>query len=315
MLLSLAMTQCGQYSKTTFIPIDGSSVDSIIMTVREKESDRYKKLTEEQVDELITNINSAKSFGLTKGVTKYRFHIYQKDPHTKDTSTRLVSAFESLFKFKHETGDETFIVSDTTLFARLATDNSVSTHRLGPSDLFIAMTNYIDSLGYLFDTTRLKKVRYFSEKNYFAFADKFFYRIKLPNHEIFHLIGFTNNYDGVDTSKIKKHLFYAAENIFGYFYCEKVRTDGTLVDGVIEEWQFKNDIQADSAGQELNRIRNLAFFYTASFVTRTKNKVYVFHNRGSFDHIHKKTIKRFKDHFDVQYPLTIPNSDQIKSDK
>lgn len=182
---------------------------------------------------------------------------------------------------------------------------------LGPSDLFVEMTDYLDSLGYSFDTTRIKKVGYFSNKKAFSHDDKCFYHIDLPNHPVFHPVGFTNNYDGIDTSKIKKHLFYAATNIYGYFYCEKRRKDEMLRDGVIEEWQFKNDIQADSAGQELNRIRNLVFFYTSSFVKRTKNNVYIFHNRGAFDQIHKKTIKHFEKYFDSQYPQTIPNSDRI----
>lgn len=190
--------------------------------------------------------------------------------------------------------------------------SSISKKADGPSSLFFEMTNYLDSLGFSYDTVRIKKAGYFSNKNVFVYNDKCFYNIKLPNHQAFHLVGFTNNYDGIDTSKIKKELFYKAKHIYGYFYCEKIKKDETIRDGVVEEWQFENESDAENAGLELNRIKNVAFFYTASFVTRTKNNIYIFHNRGAFDLWHKKTIKRFDKQFDVQYPSTIPNSDKIK---
>lgn len=199
--------------------------------------------------------------------------------------------------------------SDFTADTNKTGDNIVTADSLtiskradGPSALFLAMTNYLDSTGYSFDTIRINKVSYFSNKNAVVFNDKVFYKITLPHHSIFHLFNsFKQGYDCVDTTKIKKNLFYKAKNIYGYFYCEKKRTDELLRDGAIEEWQFENENEADEAAIELGRIRAVVFFFTSSYITRTKNCVYVFHNRGAFDLIHRKTIKKFNKNFDIEY--------------
>lgn len=117
-LLNLTLTQCGQYSDATFVSLDKSSIDSVTMTTRDNKL--HKKLTKAQVDELVKSINSSKSVGLYKGVVTYRLHFYQTDRQTKDTSTRFIMASGPHFKFKYETGDETFTISDSTLFERLA---------------------------------------------------------------------------------------------------------------------------------------------------------------------------------------------------
>ncbi|MBX7153554.1 MAG: hypothetical protein K1X91_01240 [Bacteriodetes bacterium] len=116
----LALTQCKRFNKRTFNPIDRASIDSVIIELHDNPSQHSKKLTAVQVDELVKNINSAKPVGPYKGVVTYRFYIYQTKPLSKDTSTRFIMASESLFKFKHELGDDTFEVPDATLFERLS---------------------------------------------------------------------------------------------------------------------------------------------------------------------------------------------------
>lgn len=213
-----------------------------------------------------------------------------------------------------KTNSEIKIDTKKTTNSSLIVDSSSVPEKVdSPSSLFLEMTNYLDSSGYSFDTTRLKKVHYrLQNKNGLVFADKYFYKIVLPDHSAFDTVEVLKGYSGIDIKTIKKDLLKKAKGIFAYFYCEKIKTDEVVRDGVIEEWQFHNEEDAEKAGLELNRIRNFTFFYTASYVTRTKNNVYVFHNRAAFNRVHQNTIKHFYKLFDVVYPQNdYPKGDQV----
>lgn len=165
------------------------------------------------------------------------------------------------------------------------------------------MTQYLDSMGYAADTTRAKKVGYAparTEKLFFK--STVFYKQPVPPLHLFDTRGRPQGYDGIDTNTIRKDLFFKATSLISYCYFEKHPDDDLVRDGVIDEWRFKTKEDAEKAGLEMNRIKRLIYFYTAAYVARHDNMVYVFHNRAAFDHLHRKTLKRFKDRFDEVYP-------------
>ncbi|MDQ3112187.1 MAG: hypothetical protein M3R17_20065 [Bacteroidota bacterium] len=161
-----------------------------------------------------------------------------------------------------------------------------------PSDFFLALTDYLDSLGFSYDTARIEKVSYYSS-NSFRYHDKTFYKMN-----------FMNSFSNDDTGYVEAAyaLFSKAESVTGYFYSDKNPVSATITDGIIEEWKFASHADAEKAGLELNRIKPWVYFHTSAYVARQKHTLYVFHNRAAFDHIHKQTIKRFDKQFDVIYP-------------
>lgn len=171
-----------------------------------------------------------------------------------------------------------------------------------PSPLLVKMAGYLDSMGYAADTIRAKKVGYATRTEKLFFKSMVFYKQPVPPPHLFDTRGRPQGYDGIDTTTIRKDLFSKATSLISYCYFEKHPDDDLVRDGVIDEWRFETKEDAEKAGLEMNRIKRLIYFYTAAYVARHENVVYVFHNRAAFDRLHRKTLRRFKDCFDNVYP-------------
>lgn len=171
-----------------------------------------------------------------------------------------------------------------------------------PSSLFLDMTNYLDSIGYTFDSVRIKKVSYFNNRDCFTFDKKIFYQLTPKRTMVFSTLPFIQKNCNVDTATINFSVFKPVKYIFGYFYCDKNRSSDFIRDGVIEEWLFSSDKEAENAAIEINRIKRCVYFNSASYLSRYGKSVFIFHNRAAFDLIHKRTVDRFKNQFDTIYP-------------
>ncbi|HKC68856.1 MAG TPA: hypothetical protein VKG26_11545 [Bacteroidia bacterium] len=172
-----------------------------------------------------------------------------------------------------------------------------------PSRLFIDMTNYLDSIGFTYDTMRIKKVNYFNNHDCFISDTKVFYNLTPKKTMVFSTLRFIQTCCNIDTATINFSVFKPVKNIYGYFYSEKIKSDDFICDGVIEEWQFSSDKEADNAAIEINRIKRCVYFNTASYLSRYGKSLFIFHTRASgFSHILKKTVNRFKNNFNIIYP-------------
>jgi hypothetical protein len=172
-----------------------------------------------------------------------------------------------------------------------------------PSALLVDLADYIDSIGYTFDTIRIKKVRYFDDKDCLIYSNRIFYKLNPNNTLVFTTKKSVLPLSNVDISSINYELFTKVKSVFGYYYCSKDRISDYIEDGVIEEWNFSTEKEAEEAGIEINRIKFGVYFHTAAYIARQDNRIFIFHNRAAFEHIYKQTLKHFEKQFDVVYPF------------
>jgi hypothetical protein len=111
-LILFLMVGCS-YHKTKIKPFDTETVDSVIVTTKSDDNINYKKLSSEQVAELINQINAASDEGLWKFVSGMSIAIYE------DGTKRELVTNADHFKIKAEQGDETFKIPDSTFFELL----------------------------------------------------------------------------------------------------------------------------------------------------------------------------------------------------
>ncbi|MFI5141579.1 MAG: hypothetical protein ACHQII_04405 [Bacteroidia bacterium] len=228
-------------------------------------------------------------------------------PVTKNTCRLFILAF--VLTACNNTTPKENKVTATTKQANLvaAPVDSVETTSVDnsnqPSRLFIDMTNYLDSIGFTYDTIRIKKVNYFSNHDCFIFGTKAFYKLTPKKIMVFSTLPFIQNCCNVDTATLKFSVFNSVKNIYGYFYSEKNKSDNFIIDGVIEEWQFSSDKEAQNAAIEINKIKRCVYFNTASYLSKYGKSLFIFHTRAAaFENILKKTIAHFKNQFDTIYP-------------
>ncbi len=113
----ITWTQCYLRKPVLFEPFQTYEIDSVIM--EQRGSERYKKLSPAQIDQLILQVNTATYAGPHKALYEFRFRVYKK----QDTSYRQITSFGSKFKLKKERGDYAFGVQDTSIFRKLWMNN------------------------------------------------------------------------------------------------------------------------------------------------------------------------------------------------
>jgi len=163
-----------------------------------------------------------------------------------------------------------------------------------PTNDFFNFTQYLDSIGYISDTSRAKIVSYrvLEKVKIDFFSGRPFYRLSKKNPDI----SFTENWletQHLKDSTVNYRIFENFENAFGYYYRQNIKSH-LIEDGVIEEWQFSTEMEAKEALVEINKIKHMVYFNTASFTLQHDSILYIFHTRASaFD----LTLKKFHAEF------------------
>jgi hypothetical protein len=148
----------------------------------------------------------------------------------------------------------------------------------------------IESSKWISDTARLNKVGIYGELNR--------QNIKYFNHRPFYSISFENSRlnKAYNTQFNKQHfdsldfeLFKDVKNIWGYFYRDKDATDW-ISDGVIEQWEFDSEEQADKALRQIPQLGLIAYFNTNPYFCRIRNKLIIFQSRASAFSLDQKTV-------------------------
>lgn len=73
-------------------------------------------------------------------------------------------------------------------------------------------------------------------------------------------------------SKLKKKI--------SYNYRQKKQSN-FIEDGIIEEWHFSSKSEAHYASSEIEKINDLVYVNTFSFILVNENQLYIFHTRAS----------------------------------
>ena len=152
----------------------------------------------------------------------------------------------------------------------------------------------IEKLKWASDTQRLKKVRIYKELNRECveyFNKRPFYPINLKESNLFKAYN-SKMYKG-HLDSININLFEEAKTIWGYFYKDSEATNW-VSDGVIEQWEFKNEKLAKKALSQISQSRMPIYFNTQPYYCTLGNKLIIFQTRASaFSYDQKPIFKKF----------------------
>lgn len=165
---------------------------------------------------------------------------------------------------------------------------------------FLDLAKAIDSLGYLYDSVRLRKsyrgfdsVKIIHEKGYL------FYKTELKNTVPFSKNNFirkqlrygeVKEMDSIELEKFKawkkervldfKQL-EKVKSIYSYHFIVKKSRGSYNSDGIIEQWEFDSEENARIAAEDLGKKERFVYFNRGAYVCHLKNYVYIFHSRAS----------------------------------
>ena len=154
----------------------------------------------------------------------------------------------------------------------------------------------IESLKWVPDTVRLDKVGIYGELNRQKieyYNDRPFYSISFKNSRLNKAYNAGINKSHFDSLDFE--LFKSVKNIWGYFYRNEEAKE-LISDGVIEQWEFKSEEQADKALRQILQPGLIVYFNTNPYFCRVRNKLIIFQSRAmafSFDQklIFEKFVK------------------------
>ena len=138
----------------------------------------------------------------------------------------------------------------------------------------------IEQANWVSDTERLKKVRFYWEldqKNVAYFNDRPFYPISFDNSRLkkaYYRGYYKNHFDSLDIE-----LFGSVQNIWGFFYRAKEATHW-ISDGIIEQWEFETEEQAEEALRQILHPGFIVYFNTNPYFCRIENKLIIFQTRA-----------------------------------
>lgn len=152
----------------------------------------------------------------------------------------------------------------------------------------------IESLKWISDTVRLNKVGIYRELNRQKikyFNGRPFYSISFENSQLnkaYDTKLYNSPFDSLDFE-----LFKGAKNIWGYFYRNKEAT-GLISDGVIEQWEFESDEQAEKALRKILQTGSMIYINTNPYFCRIRNKLIIFQSRAmAFSYDQKPIFEKF----------------------
>lgn len=159
-----------------------------------------------------------------------------------------------------------------------------------PSPQLVRFCSEYISKNWNTDKDRLVKKQLYGELIYTSmerFNKQPFYPVSVENSQI---IRFLKNESESESGKLA--LFEKTTGVWGFFY---FRQNGELFpDGLIEEWAFSSNEEAEDAMNAIKGSGDLIFFNTQPYFCRIKNKLYVFHTRAmAFSYDQKPLFEAF----------------------
>jgi hypothetical protein len=142
----------------------------------------------------------------------------------------------------------------------------------------------IEKMNWKPDTLRLKKVDFYNYlKQKTLFNNYPFYKISFHDTEMKK----TYEYDSelllkqsnIPKNKVDIELFKDVKSIWGYFYRGN-KIGNSISDGVIEQWEFNTEEDAERALNQIKLAGHLVYFNTIPFHCRIKNYLFTFRTRA-----------------------------------
>ena len=161
--------------------------------------------------------------------------------------------------------------------------NIVPEKELPITPRFLELICQIDSLGYLFDTSRCNPDNLTEVNGYLVFEEEVKGTIPFFSKALYEddtLTGWGDILKDFDLKPLEK-----AQKVMTYYFKKKEPdiVDGAkwFPDGFIEEWTFDNETDAEKAMQELiDSPLGFIYFNTGAFVCQKENQMYVFYSRA-----------------------------------
>ncbi len=165
-----------------------------------------------------------------------------------------------------------------TVVDTLIANKSVKDIYSGPSRQFLRLVQQIDTAGYTWDTTQIKKVTSYFRIDSITQVDNYvFYKMNFMYHLILnHDYSMQNSTEPLELQKIIGKYFANTTSIFGYYYRQKSKT-GRIVDGYIEEWLFPTVEDARNAVLRAGWLQYHIYTNTVFSSCQIENRIYIFY--------------------------------------
>lgn len=192
---------------------------------------------------------------------------------------------------------DSITATDTTNNTVASNPSPPQTPTIAPPQALQTFVAVLDSLGWVADTARLKKVSIYKElqqasKTYFQGFP--FYTISFEESRLAHTLKHHN------LKGLNEDLFKQAVHIWGYFYREK-KHSSLISDGVIEAWEFDNQALANRALEQIQAVGGFIYFNTQPYFCSWKQFLIIFQTRASaFSYDQKPLFNRFTNKYSIK---------------
>lgn len=163
-----------------------------------------------------------------------------------------------------------------------------------PQQKLISFCKKLKEIGFRADTTRAKKITSYKslrKSKTYTFQNFPFYKLSYDDTEISLLNDST--YIEVFNVKVNSTIFKKQKSIWAYFYRGQKEAN-SIPDGVIEQWEFEDEIHAKKATLILDKVDPLPFFNTNPYYKQEKNYLIIFHTRAmAYSYMQKELFNMY----------------------
>lgn len=165
---------------------------------------------------------------------------------------------------------------------------------------FLDLVKVIDSSGYLYDSIKLRKtyrgfdsVKTIHEKGYLFYETELKNTVPLSKNNFIRKQLRNANVQEMDSLELEKFKTWKkqrvlnfkqlekAKSIYSYHFIAKKPKGSYSSDGIIEQWEFDSNEEAQLAAIDLGKKELFVYFNRGAYVCYLENYVYIFHSRAS----------------------------------
>ena len=165
-----------------------------------------------------------------------------------------------------------------------------------PCKELISFVIEIENLNWVSDTLRLNEVKIYPQldRQSMKIFERPFYQITFNKSNINEAYNWLKN-DDMRIGNFDIEIYKSVKSIWGYFYRDKEKTSWNP-DGVIEQWEFKNEVEAKIALNQLEEYGERFYPNIKPYFSRVRNYLIIFHSRASvFSMKQREIFEKFKE--------------------
>lgn len=161
-----------------------------------------------------------------------------------------------------------------------------------PSQPLQNIAAIIQTSNWIPDTSRLKKVPIYQEldrEGVQYFNGLPFYPLMLEKSRWYKALQMSMSGQHLEDKKVLEGV----SSVWGYFY-KKKEAENWITDGVIEQWTFETEEQADKALKMMKEKGGFIYFNTTPYPARMGKLLFVFQSRAAaFSHAQQPVFEQF----------------------